>query len=468
MPRASGGTLGIVSKIRLFSPLSIILAADQEERCDATAAVEKDSDVLTFPKGASMRFLRAPSDRFTVALHPHTSRWKLVEGAPPPEWLSTLAPALEAPSLELQRRLFTVFLTNRCNLRCGYCRFSAATHTGTEYATLDLPAVAKAMLDRIQPGESVDIHFQGGEPLLLWEEIGHICEKLAASSHGATLKFHLTTNGTLMSPLILAMIRRHEIEITVSLDDIDGSHDRLRPYLNGKPSMQRVLDTMAILRESEVPYGVFSVVVEPTRMLETYDRFVGKLHLNSFLLAPLELDGTGDAGTVDRYMSSFVDAQLEVLTRNLDLFARTGRKVSENLTEAMLVSKVYPGHHSSACGDTPRSRCGDRTHSIERNGEVLACQNMRLAHGRGTSHGEYCLSRGGLCEGCSIEGHCSTPLCFSRLSAPFVDAYAAHEPCARDYVHAICSQLKRREMRLFEMFFDRKDDILSYLFADCS
>ena len=119
-------------------------------------------------------------------------------------------------SPQLQWLFFEI--TDRCNLRCAHCG-SRCTGQGTSLSLADVEGV----LDRLD-GLTPMICLTGGEPLLHpdFYEIGK-----AVVRHG--LGWGMTTNATLIDDEAAARIREAGMStVSVSLDGLEESHDRLR------------------------------------------------------------------------------------------------------------------------------------------------------------------------------------------------------------------------------------------------
>lgn len=401
--------------------------------------------------------------RFSVLLHNRTGAWKIVAGQHDLEALGRLTVGMDRSVSPRDYRVITVFLNNTCNLRCDYCRFEPLTHHALESGKRDLAAVVESIGMLVQPGETVDIHFQGGEPLLRVADIAFVCEALSGDSVPFRSRFHVTTNGTIAHERALQVLERYAIEVTLSVDGMASEHDAHRVYPDGSGSYDKVIQTLATLRARAIPVGVFCVVSNPHEMAALHDHLTDTLGLRTFIMAPLEIDGTGSAEKLETYLSAFFEWQVRLLERNIERYVREGVRIREQLGWQALRGKADPAFFSKACGNTPHSACGQRMHSIERNGDVMQCQNIRLNANQGVEYVDSCIKRKGICESCEIRAHCSTPICFSRLAPAIVKAFDDRGSDARAYVDAACRQLKRRELALFDLFYRRKDDVIRYL-----
>ena len=98
------------------------------------------------------------------------------------------------------------------------------------------------------PGKALSISFFGGEPLLrfsLMRQIVSSLEKLLP----IPCSFHVTTNGTLITPEVAGFLQEHNFSAIVSLDGSKTGHDHLRKYPTGKGSFDDVIQGLENLRQ---------------------------------------------------------------------------------------------------------------------------------------------------------------------------------------------------------------------------
>ncbi|KUO20224.1 FxsB family cyclophane-forming radical SAM/SPASM peptide maturase [Streptomyces dysideae] len=133
---------------------------------------------------------------------------------------------------------FIVKLHSRCNLACDYCYVYELRDTGWRSRPRTMPpAVRDRLVGRI--AEHVRRHrlrrirviLHGGEPLLAGPEVisGFAASvRRAAGAAGAEVHLALQTNGTLLTDAVLDALLRHGIQVGVSLDGDQETHDRHR------------------------------------------------------------------------------------------------------------------------------------------------------------------------------------------------------------------------------------------------
>lgn len=128
-------------------------------------------------------------------------------------------------------------LTRRCNLSCAHC---FAGSSSREPEGLDIGSI-RALLEDLKNAGVINIRFTGGEPTVRedWHEIVTYARSLG-------LVVSLSTNGILTDRTIEKIASVRPEQVTLSLDGLEESHDRIR----GKGTFTRVLSSLEKLRRS--------------------------------------------------------------------------------------------------------------------------------------------------------------------------------------------------------------------------
>ncbi len=122
---------------------------------------------------------------------------------------------------EQDPRFLILNLTLRCNLKCKYCFVSLAEREKRS-STMSMQTVSRALA--LVKTQEPQIGFFGGEPLLVgihylrW--IMNFAEK-----HFKAPRFHLTTNGTLITREIASEFAQRNVSVIVSVDGPREIHD---------------------------------------------------------------------------------------------------------------------------------------------------------------------------------------------------------------------------------------------------
>lgn len=138
----------------------------------------------------------------------------------------------------------TVHVSNDCNLRCKYCYASGGNYQSPKKLMSEDTAEAFVDFCIREFSEVRNIVFFGGEPLLNPSEILHICQLFEYNYKVGKIrvlpKFGAITNGTIMSPLIMEIIKTHFSFITVSIDGPKSINDFNRVDKNGNGCFSRI------------------------------------------------------------------------------------------------------------------------------------------------------------------------------------------------------------------------------------
>src|SRR5207249_3797986 len=92
------------------------------------------------------------------------------------------------------------------------------------------------------------ITFYGGEPLLNKPGLEYIASHMKewCENRGISFKFMLQTNGFLMTPeLIDQYLKLGLSSVRISVDGVDGDHDRFRPLRGGGKTFATVVRNIA-------------------------------------------------------------------------------------------------------------------------------------------------------------------------------------------------------------------------------
>jgi uncharacterized protein len=142
----------------------------------------------------------------------------------------------------------TILTTYSCNFACTYC-VEGEDHPDikmdnkTAYRTSQF---VREKFEKHQPG-MVDLVFYGGEPLLNEEPIQIIVSQVRCFSEerGIPFSFRLITNGSLLTPKKVDELKVMGLrQVKVTLDGTREFHNKRRPFRNGKPSYDIIMNNI--------------------------------------------------------------------------------------------------------------------------------------------------------------------------------------------------------------------------------
>lgn len=158
-------------------------------------------------------------------------------------------------------KLHMFVVTLRCDHSCHYCQVSRQATNAHAFDMSETTAIAA--IDRVfdTPAKHLTVEFQGGEPLLAFQRIRQIVERVAARAHRESRRVSFTMTSTLHQATdeILQFLKEHRVHLTTSLDGPEWLHDTNRP--NGsRDSWRRTVEAIKRARAVLGHDGVAALV----------------------------------------------------------------------------------------------------------------------------------------------------------------------------------------------------------------
>ncbi|MEW6103304.1 MAG: radical SAM protein [bacterium] len=150
-----------------------------------------------------------------------------------------------------------LLLSQGCNLGCVYCLNGEKTYKKSEnlmmkeeVAYRGIDKLSKAIIE----GGNLEVVFFGGEPLLNWplaKKVIIYCEDKVKKGHPKLqIKYHLTSNLTLLPKDLIEWAKRYNITFLCDIDGPKGLHNLTRPYRNKKGSYDNIVKNIEKIRRA--------------------------------------------------------------------------------------------------------------------------------------------------------------------------------------------------------------------------
>ena len=147
--------------------------------------------------------------------------------------------------------LFNVWVTTSCNLACAYCyEGNKKRNTYMDLKTAD--RVFDFIRSRVEKtkNEYVVINYHGGEPLLNFDTIVYLTEKIKKELYNHNVVFGVTTNGLLLNEKKSEYLADNFLyNLSVSVDGLKDTHDMYRKTLSGEGTYDKVMSNISYLLE---------------------------------------------------------------------------------------------------------------------------------------------------------------------------------------------------------------------------
>ncbi len=152
-----------------------------------------------------------------------------------------------------------------CNLDCEYCYFLSKEmlYPGSRFrmASNLLEAYTRQYIEAHRTRE-VTFSWQGGEPTLMEPGFFRLAVELQQKYRRPGMQIHntLQTNGTTLTDEWCQLFREHNFLIGISIDGPRALHDRYRVDRGGKPTFDRVMAGVELLRKHRVEFNVLTTL----------------------------------------------------------------------------------------------------------------------------------------------------------------------------------------------------------------
>ncbi len=152
-----------------------------------------------------------------------------------------------------------------CNLDCEYCFFLSkeALYPGDRFRMGDelLDTYIRQLLESHTTPE-VTIAWQGGEPTLMGVDHFRRAIELVELYRrpGQTVEHTIQTNGTLLTDEWCELLAEHHFLVGISIDGPPELHDRYRVDKKGRPTYDRVVRGLDLLKQHGVDWNVLCTV----------------------------------------------------------------------------------------------------------------------------------------------------------------------------------------------------------------
>lgn len=272
-------------------------------------------------------------------------------------------------------RALSLAVAQKCNLGCTYCyaeggSFGSIAKNMTRDVAL---AAVDRLLENAASGDRVNLAFLGGEPLINRPVLraATVAAAERAERKGVVIGFAITTNGSLLTQDDAEFFEQHGFAVTISLDGVGATHDRLRPYKSGRGSYFAVMQRVEPLLNRQQRMQVSARVTVTPRNLElrrTLDEFIS-IGFHSVGFSPMLSSPTG----CDEMAADELDVMLQQMKE-------CGREFERNMTNGCrypfanmvnALKEIHRGtHRPYPCG------AGAGYFGVSADGNLFACHRF--------------------------------------------------------------------------------------------
>lgn len=275
-------------------------------------------------------------------------------------------------------------VTTVCNMGCVYCQ----ANNGTECSHLIMgkEMAEKAVDIALQsPEQSLCFEFQGGEPLVNFKIIKHIVEYAEEHKEKHDIAYTVVTNLTLLDDEILDFFIRYNFGISTSLDGNELIHNSNRPYIDGKGTFLKVLESVDRIRKAGLQVGAIETT---TRHSLNYPKEIIHAYIDngfdSIFIRPLTPLGKAAKhwNEIGYTAEEFVEFYRQALNELIEI-NKKGRFIKED--HATILLRRIRGDFMNYM--ELRSPCGAGVGQLAyyADGKIFTCDEGRMLHEMGQS-----------------------------------------------------------------------------------
>jgi uncharacterized protein len=152
-----------------------------------------------------------------------------------------------------------------CNLDCSYCYYLSKEllYPGSRFRMAsDLLENYTRQYIEAQHVPEVTFAWQGGEPTLMGLDFFRLAVQFQEKYQrpGMHIQNTLQTNGTMLDDEWCSFFREHHFLIGLSLDGPGAMHDAYRVDKGGKPTFDRVMEGVALLKKHGVEFNILTTL----------------------------------------------------------------------------------------------------------------------------------------------------------------------------------------------------------------
>ncbi len=262
-----------------------------------------------------------------------------------------------------------------CNLDCGYCYYLGKTglFPPGEHFRMS-PEVLESYVSSFiaaSPGPVVHFGWHGGEPTLagveFYRQVLEIQHRYLPA--GWRCLNNMQTNGTLLNERWCTFLAEHHFSVGLSIDGPAVLHDASRPDRHGRPTHERALRGLGLLRAAGIEPDVLCTLnaLTAAHPREVYRFFVDQ-NVQWVQFLPV-VEKVPDGGVSERSVTP--EAMGEFLCTVFDEWVRhdVARIGVQNFLECFL---VVSGKPANLC---VMSRTCGRVLAMEHDGSVYSCDH---------------------------------------------------------------------------------------------
>lgn len=179
-------------------------------------------------------------------------------------------------------------VTQKCNLRCGYCFYGENNYTNRTHTYLDMSfetakkAIDYALAHSRDINKDLAVAFYGGEPLINFDLIKQCISYIEEKTDKKKMRYFMTTNATLLTDEIIEYLMEKDFQLLISLDGMKETHNLNRIFVDGRGSFDVVISKIKQIKVKYPDYITnisFNTVISPQMDVKRVEEYYTNLEI---------------------------------------------------------------------------------------------------------------------------------------------------------------------------------------------
>lgn len=258
----------------------------------------------------------------------------------------------------------TLDINDFCNMKCSYCW----EQKGKNRLTMENASIiCDRLIDNFKtnkPASNIRVHFFGGEPLLDWDLIKFIIEKISVEMPAW---FGITTNASIIDDSMIEYFVEKNIGVMVSIDGTKETHDSKRRFLDGTGTYDIVSENLKKILDAGVDCEA-RMTVTPKDAKHLYDDILHLVEMGAKHIAPCPVY---DQEWSDEDLEHFKNAMIKTYDLYIQKHFDQESKIYIKFFEDYLFKDISLNHKSVPCGFGTNT-----TVTIDAAGNIYPCHQV--------------------------------------------------------------------------------------------
>lgn len=157
-----------------------------------------------------------------------------------------------------------LLVTQKCNLGCTYCLGDNESYMNSSSMSFEtIKKTIDSAVNSMLPNGTINFIYFGGEPMLNWKLIKQAVEYIEdelKTSYNINFKHNITSNLTYLPNDFIDFASKYHISVLVDIDGNCSTHNLMRPFRNGKPSYDKIVANVKILKQNNIYFEIRSTI----------------------------------------------------------------------------------------------------------------------------------------------------------------------------------------------------------------